>query len=108
MNTCEGCGLDLKHGSVHVNPESCIRALRHALEDAKTCAECKEIVETVVHPGCVHKLVGKRAVDLGLDALQKRAKEKLTDFFAGKNQEQSSEDPGEDAPPRGGKRWKGR
>jgi endogenous inhibitor of DNA gyrase (YacG/DUF329 family) len=84
VNECSRCALPMPPGAVHVSESGCIEALRHALDAATTCVECQTPVKVVCHPGCVHRLVGKRAVDLGLGAAERKVIEGVTDFLGGR------------------------
>jgi hypothetical protein len=65
---CSRCELDLPRGSVHVNEDSCIEALKHAL----VCRECGDPVPVVVHPKCITRALAKGGAGLAVGALERK------------------------------------
>ena len=56
---CGRCQLPLHPGSAHVNAESCVEALRHELDKARTCAGCRKPLLVVVCPPCAATTFGQ-------------------------------------------------
>ncbi len=54
--TCESCGLTLPPGAAHFDADSCVAALRHALEEASRCSSCGKGLRC---PSCVVATYGK-------------------------------------------------
>lgn len=65
---CPGCGLELPVGAAHVNQDSCIEALKHALAQARNCQGCGSTVEVVACPRCAATAFGKGVVTQGAKA----------------------------------------
>lgn len=81
--TCSRCNLELPRGAAHVNPESCIEGLKHALEQATACRECGDPVSTPLHPRCMARAAAKGGAALGVKVAERKLMEKLDDFLSG-------------------------
>ena len=94
---CGRCSLELSPGSSHADPLACVDALRHALEAATLCSDCHELVPArqILHARCLATSAAKHGAALGTSV----AERKILEWF-------SSWGKTEDAPKRGGKRFK--
>ncbi len=96
-----GCGLSLPRGAAHLNLESCVEAMKDALEKATTCRACGTEVVTVLHAGCVPAELVNRGAKLGTGVLERRITEWLAERLSGDPGPRASADP-DDQP----RRWK--
>lgn len=89
---CQRCELALPRGASHFNEESCIEALKEALEKSRTCAACGSSVPTVIHPGCVPAELVSRGGKLASGVIERRLTEWLAEKIAGKPRDEDDPD----------------
>lgn len=99
---CARCLLELSPGAAHINPESCVDALRHALDNALNCRECGIPVLMPLHAGCMARAAAKGGAALGAQVAERKLRDAITNFM---NPTAESEDSDEEPRSRG-KRWK--